>query len=155
MKKDVHKKRPGFSRSQKTPASPTSPPAQSSQNPAQRRERRAVGRELTRLLELSQELQTIYQTYPKLRAMVGAEAWQGLTDVVYGQLLELNLAPSNRQLKQSIELNLTRLEDLSASSLVRGDTGLRDTLSRVLIFRISNRLARDPNRPGPSETATT
>ncbi len=138
MKKDVRKKRPGFSRSR------------NSQTPAARAAHKAVATELTRLLGLAQELQTVYQTYPTLRAMVGAEAWQGLTDVAYRQLLELNLDTSNSELRQRIELNLTRLEDLSASSLVRTSTGLRDTLSRVLIYRISNRLAKkDYASPAP------
>lgn len=96
---------------------------------------------LVRLLKLAQELETIYQTYPRLQSVVGYEAWQQLTDVVYRQLLDINLEPEDRVIRGVVAENLTSLEDLAASTLVRDRAGLRDTLSRVLMFRIKNGLA--------------
>ncbi len=97
-------------------------------------------RNLVTLLKLSQELETVYQTYPKLRNVVGHEAWTTLTDIVYAQLLDLNLNPTDPEIRERVAKNIERLEDLSASTLVRDQTGLRDTVSRVLIFRLSNNL---------------
>lgn len=105
-----------------------------------------VRHQLVYLLKLSDELETVYQTYPRLRSLVGYAAWQELTDLVYRQLLELNLAPRKRELRREVVANFTRLEDISASTLVRDGAGLKDTLSRVLQFRLINRLATDRQR---------
>lgn len=95
---------------------------------------------LVSLLKLSGELETVYQTYPKLQSVVGHAAWQSLTDLVYQELLQHNLDPENLEVAERIRLNMVRLEDIAAASLVRDDTGLRDVLSRVLIFRLTNGL---------------
>ena len=105
-----------------------------------------VRHQLVYLLKLSDELETVYQTYPRLRSLVGYSAWQELTDSVYRQLLELNLAPRNRELRRIVVANFTRLEDISSSTLIRDHTALRDTLSRVLQFRLINKLATDRSK---------
>lgn len=102
-----------------------------------------VQQQLVRLLNLSAELETVYQTYPRLRAVVGYAAWQQLTDSLYQQLLSLNLAPTDAELRSRVVANFVRLEDISASTLVRDTAGLRDTLSRTLQFRLINGLATD------------
>ena len=94
-----------------------------------------------RLLKLSQELETVYKTYPKLRGVVGYGAWHELTDKVYRQVLELNLHPEDEQLRADIATNFNRLEDIAAAALVRDHAGLREILSRVLRFRLMNGLA--------------
>lgn len=99
-----------------------------------------VREQMLALLKLIDELETAYQTYPRLRGVVGHEAWQQLTDIVYRQLLDLNLKPKSRNLRDEISANLTQLEDLAASTLIRDRTGLRDTASRVLRFRLQNGL---------------
>jgi ABC-type phosphate transport system auxiliary subunit len=96
--------------------------------------------ELVRVLNLASELETVYKTYPKLQSVVGHQAWQELTDVVYRDLLRLNLDNANLQLRQDISENFRRLEDISASTLVRDHHALRDTLARVLRYRITNGL---------------
>ena len=97
--------------------------------------------QLVRLLKLSQELETVYKTYPKLRSVVGYQAWQELTDNVYAQVLKLNLNPEDESLRSDISANFNRLEDIAAAALVRDRAGLRDILSRVLQFRLINGLA--------------
>lgn len=96
--------------------------------------------QLVELLKLTQELETVYETYPKLRSVVGENAWHSLTDVVYQQLLGLNLEPTNQAIRKGVLKNIERLEDISAASLIRDETGLRDILSRVLTFRFANNL---------------
>jgi hypothetical protein len=96
--------------------------------------------EMVRLLNLTLELETIYQTYPKLQSIVGHSAWQELTDVVYRDLLSLNLDATNNGLKTGIAENFRRLEDVSSSTMIRDSSGLRDTVSRVLRYRITNGL---------------
>jgi hypothetical protein len=100
-------------------------------------------RQLVRLLKLVEEMETGYLTYPKLRAVVGEQAWQSLTDVAYRQTLELNLDRRDHDLAARLELNLTRLEDIVTALLVRDQTGLRDVLSRVLMYRLANGLAKE------------
>ncbi len=119
MKKDVRKKvRPAFRVSSKY-----------------------VQGHLLELLKLTDELETVYQTYPMLRKFVGHEAWQRLTDVPYRQLLKLNLEPQQRSLRDAFAKNMLRLEDLSVSTAVRDRAGLRTTLSQILVYRIENNLA--------------
>lgn len=96
---------------------------------------------LVKVLQLSLELETVYKTYPKLRSIVGHTAWQSMADVAYQQLLELNLDPANIEARKCVELNISRLEDIAATCLVRDETGLRDTVARVLTYRIANNLA--------------
>lgn len=97
--------------------------------------------EIVRVLQLSQELETVYQTYPRLQSVVGHQAWQQLTDVIYRDLLTLNLNTTDADLRRDISENFRRLEDISASTMVRDGHGLRDTLARVLRYRITNGLA--------------
>jgi hypothetical protein len=120
MKKDVHKKRPAFRVSSKY-----------------------VRDHLLELLKLTEDLETIYQTYPKLQIFVGHQAWQQLTDVPYRQLLDLNLQPNRKELRDGFAKNILHLEDLAASTLIRDRTAFRDTLSRILRFRIQNGLAAE------------
>ncbi|MDP9211750.1 MAG: hypothetical protein M3N59_00515 [bacterium] len=100
-----------------------------------------VKRHLVDLLRLTDDLQTAYETYPRLQSLVSEEAWNQLTDVPYRQLLELNLRPGDRSLRDAAARNVLRLEDVLASTLVRDRTGFNDTLTRVLRFRIVNGLA--------------
>ncbi len=109
--------------------------------PAFRVSSRYVRKHLLELLKLTQELEAVYQTYPRLRRLIGSEAWQQLTDVPYRQLLELNLSPRQRSLRDSYAKNQLRLEDLAASTIIRDRSGLRNTLSLLLIYRIENGLA--------------
>lgn len=102
--------------------------------------RKQVRQQLVDLLKLSQELETVYQTYPKLRAVVGQMAWQGMGDHVYKQILMVHLNPLDEEARERVDRNISRLEDISAASLVRDQTGLRDILARVLMFRIANNL---------------
>ena len=95
---------------------------------------------MLKLLKLSDELNVIYDTYPKLRRVVGKEAWQELTDQVYRDLLELNLQLDRFELRLRIDDALADLQELSESSLVRDRTGLKDTAARVLRFRLKHRL---------------
>lgn len=97
--------------------------------------------QLLGVLKLTDELQTVYQTYPKLRKFVGDEAWQRLTDVPYQQLLQLNLHPRDKALRNRYAKNMIRLEDIMASTRTRDRAGLKHTLSQVLIYRIENGLA--------------
>ncbi len=97
-----------------------------------------VKRHLLELLTLIDELRVAYETYPKLQAMVSVDAWNQLTDLPYRQLLELNLAPRDRKLRDAVARNMLRLEDLSASTLIRDRSGFNDTLTRVLRYRIVN-----------------
>lgn len=100
-----------------------------------------VRQHLLELLTLTEELERMYQTYPRLRRLIGPEAWQQLTDVPYRQLLELNLNPRDRSLRDAYAKNQLRLEDVAASGVVRDRTALRHTLSLILIYRIENGLA--------------
>ncbi|MEX2209745.1 MAG: hypothetical protein WD603_02090 [Patescibacteria group bacterium] len=100
-----------------------------------------VKRHLVDLLRLTDELQAVYETYPRLQSLVSEEAWSQLTDVPYRQLLELNLRPDDRGLRDAAAGNILRLEDLLTSTLVRDRTAFNDTLTRVLRFRIVNGLA--------------
>jgi hypothetical protein len=100
-----------------------------------------VQRHLLELLKLTDELNTAYDTYPRLQRLIGREAWQQLTDVPYRQLLELNLNPRKRSLRDAYAKNQLRLEDMATSMVVRDRSGLRQTLSQVLIYRIENGLA--------------
>lgn len=100
-----------------------------------------VRQHLTGLLRLTEELRVGYGTYPRLQAVVDPEAWEQLTDVPYRQLLELNVRPRDRGLRDAAAKNILRLEDLAASLLIRNRTGLNDTVSRVLRYRIENGLA--------------
>lgn len=102
--------------------------------------RKNARQQLVDLLKLSQELETVYQTYPKLRAVVGKAAWESMGDYVYRQILLLHLNPADADAQKAVSKNISRLEDISAASLIRDDIGLRDILSRVLLFRISNNL---------------
>lgn len=95
---------------------------------------------MLRLLKLSDELETIYQTYPKLRRIVGHEAWQELSDRIYRDLLELNLNLDRFELRMRIDDALADLEELAASSLVRDRSGLKNTAARVLRFRLKHGL---------------
>jgi hypothetical protein len=95
---------------------------------------------MLKLLKLSDELNVIYDTYPKLRRVVGQEAWQELTDRVYRDLLELNVEPDRFELRLRIDDALADLQELSESSLVRDRTGLKETASRVLHFRLKHGL---------------
>lgn len=100
-------------------------------------------RQLARLLELTSELDTVYHTYPGLRALVGRNAWRSLGDTVYMQLMHLNLNREDHVLVREIEQNFNRLEDIASAALFRDDTGLRELVSRVLIFRLQNGLVRE------------
>ena len=100
-----------------------------------------VRQHLVGLLRLTEELRVGYETYPRLQAVVGREAWEQLTDVPYRQLLELNLHPRDRALRDAAAKNILRLEDLAASLLVRDRSGLNDSVTRVLRYRIENGLA--------------
>ena len=100
-----------------------------------------VCQHLAGLLRLTEELRVGYETYPRLQAVVGREAWEQLTDVPYRQLLELNLSPRDRKLRDAAARNILRLEDLAASLLVRDRSGLNDSVTRVLRYRIQNGLA--------------
>lgn len=102
-----------------------------------------VRENLLTLLKLTDELKAIYDTYPKLRRVVGENAWEQLTDVVYRQLLEYNLDAKDAKLRRMIQLNLARLEELAESTAVRDRAGLRDTTARVLMFRLQNQLVAD------------
>jgi hypothetical protein len=95
---------------------------------------------MLKLLKLSDELEVIYQTYPKLRRVVGHEAWQELSDRIYQDLLKLNLNPDRFELRMQIDEALADLEDLSVSTLVRDKGGLKDTAARVLRVRLKNGL---------------
>ncbi len=103
-----------------------------------------VRKHLAGLLRLTEELRVAYETYPRLQAVVDAEAWEQLTDVPYRQLLELNVRPRDRKLRDAAAKNILRLEDLSASLLVRDRSGLNDSVTRVLRYRIENGLAVRP-----------
>lgn len=98
-----------------------------------------IRHQLMKLLELSRELAGVYQTYPRLRRVVGREAWQQLTDTVYQELLMLNLKPGDARLRKQITKDSQRLEDILGSTVTRDHAGLKDTLSRVLMFRITHR----------------
>lgn len=100
-----------------------------------------VRKHLLELLKLTEELDSIYRTYPRLRRLIGREAWQQLTDVPYRQLLELNLSPRKRSLRDAYAKNQLRLEDVAASTITRDRAALRRTLSQILIYRIENGLA--------------
>lgn len=100
-----------------------------------------IRQHLLDLLKLTEELETGYQSYAKLRQLVGYEAWQQLTDVPYRQLLDLNRQPANRQLRDDFGRNVLWLEDLAMSMLTRDQSGLHDTLTRVLRYRLVNGLA--------------
>lgn len=95
---------------------------------------------MLRLLKLSDELETIYQTYPKLRRVVGHQAWQELSDQVYRDLLELNVKPDRFELRLRIDDALADLEDIAIGSLVRDRTGLKGTAAQVLRFRLKHGL---------------
>lgn len=99
-----------------------------------------VRQHLADLLRLTEELRVGYETYPRLQAVVDSEAWEQLTDVPYRQLLELNIRPRDRKLRDAAARNVLRLEDLAASLLVRDRSGLNDSVSRVLRYRIENGL---------------
>ncbi len=109
--------------------------------PAFRVSSQYVRKHLLELLKLTEELEGMYQTYPRLRRLIGSEAWQQLTDVPYRQLLELNLSPRDRSLRDAYAKNQLRLEDVAASGIVRDRGALRHTLSLILIYRIENGLA--------------
>lgn len=109
--------------------------------PAFRVDNAFVRRHLTDLLKLTDELRTAYETYPRLQAVVDREAWDQLTDVPYRQLLELNLNLGDRQLRDNAANNIVALEDIAASMQVRDRTGLNDTVTRLLRYRIVNGLA--------------
>jgi hypothetical protein len=100
-----------------------------------------VRKHLAGLLQLTEELRVGYETYPRLQAIVAREAWEQLSDVPYQQLLELNLSPRDRRLRDAAAKNILRLEDLVASLLVRDRIGLNDTVTRVLRYRLENGLA--------------
>ena len=100
-----------------------------------------VRQPLADLLRLTEELRVGYETYPRLQAVVGAEAWEQLTDVPYRQLLQLNLSPRDRTLRDAAAKNILQLEDLAASLLIRDRSGLNDSVTRVLRYRIINGLA--------------
>lgn len=129
MKRDVYKKR----RPARQKAGRNRPPFEVTSA--------YVRKHLTDLLRLTDELRTAYETYPRLQAIVDAEAWEQLTDVPCRQLLELNVRPRDRKLRDAAARNILRLEDLAASMLTRDRTGLNDTVSRVLRYRIENGLA--------------
>jgi hypothetical protein len=109
--------------------------------PAFRVSSQYVRKHLLELLRLTEELNTLYDTYPRLQRLIGPEAWQQLTDVPYRQLLELNLNPRKRSLRDAYAKNQLRLEDVAASTVVRDRMSLRHTLSLILIYRIENGLA--------------
>ena len=95
---------------------------------------------MLRLLKLSDELETVYQTYPKLRRVIGHQAWQQLSDQIYRDLLELNVQPDRFELRLRIDDALADLEDIAVGSLVRDRTGLKATAAQVLRFRLKHGL---------------
>lgn len=101
---------------------------------------------LVDLLERSAELETNYQGYAQLRSVVGKNAWRSLTDHVFGQILELNLRRGNADLLNAIEQNMIRLQDITDSMAIHDDAALRETLSRVLTFRLINGLSVKPSQ---------
>ncbi len=102
---------------------------------------KTVRQQLVYVLQLADDLAASYRGYSELQAVVGPVAWQSLSDTVYRDLLALNLDPANQSLAEQIRLNTLRLEDIAASTLVRDAAGLRETLARVLQFRLINGLA--------------
>ncbi len=96
---------------------------------------------LVELLERSAALERDYLEYPELRAVVGKRAWRSLTDHLFTQVLELNLQRGNNALLKAIEENMIRLQDIADSMAIHDEQALRETLSRVLTFRLANGLS--------------